>query len=208
MQLVRGEGDGVGAERAGAGAGPEGLGGVDVKVGASPVDAEQAGDLLHRLDGANLVLHQHDSDDGSVGADGGSDRLGPHDAVRGGRDYLERVALGGERLGGAHDRRVLERADDDVASPGCAGRTRSAQQAQRVGLGAAAGEDDLLGLDVQRPRQLPARVFERAGRRRARRMCRGRVGEVPPGRLGHRIDHLVGGPRRGGVVQVDHERRL
>ena len=150
-------------------------------------------------------MHQHDGDDGGVGADGGGDRLGAHDAVRGGRDHLDRVAVGAERLGGAHDRRVLERADDDVAPPG---RARGAENAQRVGLGAATGEDDLLRLDVERRRHLGPRAFERAGGRRARRVRRRRIGVVRPGRLGHRLDHLVVGPRRGGVVQVDHRPRL
>ena len=122
-----------------------------------------------------------------------------------GRDDVELVPVRDQRLGGAHHRRVLERADDEVAA---ARRARRAQHPQRVGLGAAAGEDDLLRLGAQRRRDLAARRLEGARRRRPRRVGRGRVGEVGAGRRGRRREHLGGRPRRGGVVQVNHGKRL
>ena len=139
---------------------------------------EQAGDVGDGLPRAELVVHQHHRHDGGVGAHGRGDGLGADDAVRGRGDDVQRIALAGQRLGAAHDRRVLERADHDVAPARRAGR---AQHAQRVGLGAAAGEHHLGGLDVQRRGHLAARLFQGARGRRAPRVRRGGVGvELAP----------------------------
>ncbi len=202
VQLVRRERDAVRAEQAGTQAEKtERLDGVDVQVrAAAAIGSEQARDLGDRLHGADLVLHQHHGDDRGVRADSGGDRLGAHHPVGAGWDDVQRGAAGDQRLGGAHHRRVLERAQHDVASPG---RARRAEDTQRVGLGAAAREDELLGFDVQRRGDgLPGGLEGPAGGR-PRGVRRGRIRVVRAGRLGHRRDHFVGRTRRSGVVQID-----
>ncbi len=89
VQLVRRERQRVGAERARPQAQQaERLHAVDVQVRpTSRVRREQsgdlAGDLADRLDGADLVVDQHDGDDRRVGTDGRGDRLGPAPRRRG-----------------------------------------------------------------------------------------------------------------------------
>ncbi len=206
VQLVRGERDAVRAERARAQAPEaEGLHRVDVQMWALAVarGPQQPGDVGDRLSRAELVVHQHHRDHGGVGADGGRHRLGADDAVRGGRHHVQGPALAGQRLGAAHDRRVLERAHDEVPA---ARRARRAQDAQRVGLGAAAREQQLGGLDVQRRRHLRARAVQSARAAAAPGVRRGRVGVELRGGGAQCVQHLRGRLRRGGVVQIDHER--
>ena len=167
--------------------------------------AQQTGDVGDRLLRAELVVDQHERDDRGIGAHGGRDSLGADDAVRARGHHIERPALARQGLGAAHDRRVLERAHHQV--PPARG-ARRAQHAERVGLGAAAGEQHLRGLDVQGPRHLgappspgrarpPRRLYaRRRGWRRGPRRRRA-VRPAPRARA-----------RRGGVVQVNHRRPL
>ena len=175
---------------------------------AVPGRPEQPGDVSDRLTGAELVVDQHHRHDGGIGAHGGGDGLGADDAVRGRGHDVERIAVARERLGAAHDRRVLERADHEVAP---ARRARRAQHPQRVGLGAAAGEQHLRGLDVQRRRHLAARLFQGPRGRRAP-PCAPKRGwrRAPPRRRAARPAPRVRAPSRPrypGKSRIRHYRR-
>ncbi len=119
---------------------PDGLHGVGVEEHiALPADGA---DLGHGLDGPDLVVGVHDRDqDGLVG-----DRLA--DIVR----VDEAVGVDGqignldasllEELGGVQHRVVLDGGGDDVVALLLAGKA-DPKQGLVVGLGSAAGEDDL-----------------------------------------------------------------
>ena len=128
------------------------------------------------------------------GAHRGGHGLGADDAVGVGRDDVERQALAAERLGAAHDRGVLERADDEVAPPGGA---RRPQHAQGVRLGSAAGEQHLARPDVQRRRHLAARLPARAPPPRPARAPRRGWRQLARGRRAARP-----APRRSGSVEA------
>ena len=119
-----------------------------------------------------------------------------------GRHHRQLVALADQHLGGAQDRGVLDRGDDQVAPARARGR---ADQAQRIGLGAAAGEQDLRRRRrAQQLRDLLARLLDGARRRRAQRVRRRRIREQVARRARHRLQHFGRGLRRCGVVQINH----
>jgi hypothetical protein len=112
-----------------------------------------------------IVVHQHDGDHGRLGPHRRQHRLGGHAAVRAGRHVIHLPAFLGQPAGRVEHGRVLDRAHDEVAG---AREARGADESQGIGLGAAAGEDDLLGLPMQQGRHLRARRGQRSGRRRPR----------------------------------------
>ena len=207
VELVAGQRQRVGAQaRHAQRKEPDRLHAVDVQVRAVRVlgrDARQpVRDLGDRLDRAELVVDQHDRDDRGVGAHRRDDVGGGDHARAVGRHHGQLVALADQHLGGAQHRGVLDRGDDQVTA---ARARRRADQAQRIGLGAAAGEQDLRRRRrAQQLRDPLARLLDRARRRRAQRVRRRRVREQVARRARHRLQHFGRRRRRGGVVQINH----
>ena len=152
-----------------------------------------------------LVVDQHHRDHGGVGADGGGHVVGAHDAGRRGRDHVDGESVRLQRVGAAHDGRVLQRGHDQVAA---ARGARRPQHAHGVGLGAAAGEQDLLGLDLQRGRDLAARRRQRARRRRPGAVGRGGVGVELCRGAAHGVQDLCVRLRRRRIVEIHHNRTI
>ena len=158
-----------------------------------------AGDVGHRLQGADLVVDQHDRDDGGFRPHRRQHRFDRHAAVGAGRHFIELPSLLRQSARRVEDGRVLERADHDVAQARGAG---GADQSQGIGLGAAAGEDHFRGLGVQQRRDLLASRGQRPGRARAQAVQGGGIGEVLAHGPGHGLDDFGQGLGGRGVVEV------
>ena len=117
------------------------------RVGVHPdtVLVSDLGDLLDGLDGADLVVGHHDADQCGVGTDGSLHVLGADIALGGGTDIGHLKAHALQCSHAVHDSVVLESTGDEVLFIlACLGKG-SALHRPVVGLGAAAGEEDLGG---------------------------------------------------------------
>ena len=106
-------------------------------------------------------------------------------------------------LAGVQHRVMLRGAGDHVLSARGV-RPREADDREVVRLGAAAGEDDLVRLRAEQPRQPVARIIDRRPRLAPRRMDARGIAKVPLEKRPHRRERL-GRERSGGVVvEIDH----
>ena len=193
VQLVAGQGQHIGVQRLHVhGDVAEGLHGVAVE-GHPPPPGDGA-DLSRGLERPGLVVGQLYADQPRVRADGPLHRRRVHPA---GAVRRHQRDLPAQRPRRVQHRGVLDGRYHRVAAPG-------QRHGLVVGLGAAGGEQDLLGLGVQQFRDRLPRLAQRPPRGPRRGV--GRAGIVP-GRLHglrHRRDHRRVRLRRGRVVQVDH----
>src|SRR5690606_34485342 len=135
--LVGGQGDEVGRGGVGAQVEPaEGLGGIGVEPAPGGSLGHQRPDLGQGLDGAHLVVDEPDRDERDVAVEQVGEVVEVDDAATVDADEL---AAGGQRRG--EHGVVLDGGDQH--SPGLRGE--DAAHGQVVGLGAAAGVDDLAG---------------------------------------------------------------
>ena len=202
FELVRGDRDEVRPERTNVD--------LDVGRGLDRVDVEQdaamaahlLGDLGDRLDGADLVVGEHDRDEDRAVVDRRVELVGidPRVPVDGQLDDLEPELL--EVAQGVADRVVLDGRGDDPVAATLAG-PRPTLEGKIVRLGAARREDDLAGLGVQARGDPLVRLVERRARGAAERMGRARVAERARQERLHRLEDLRANRRRRGVVEVD-----
>ena len=116
------------------------------------------------------------------------------------------VPLRRERVQGMDDRVVVDRRRQHVPLP--AGGSHGAENRRVVGLGPAAGKDDLLARDAQAGGDAIARVVEPRARAPAFGVDRTRVVRVGAC-LFHGIRDLAAQRRRRGVIEINsHHRRV
>ena len=103
------------------------------------------------------------------------------------------------------DRLVLDGRDDGThGAAALPGRERGADDAEVVGLGAAGGEDHLVGLGADRLGHLAPGLLEAGARGPAEPVGARRVAEGLGRQVGqHRLQHLGADRGGGGVVEVD-----
>ena len=124
-------------------------GGLD-RVGVEedlPLAAEGA-DLGDGLDGADLVVGEHDGDEAGVVAQGVRDILDPDDAVGVRVEQGDLVALLLQAVQRVEDGVVLELGGDDMLLPFPGAEAGRGDDGLVIGLAAAGGEDDLLRVGV------------------------------------------------------------
>ena len=194
VELVSGEGHGIGAEGLDVDIDPAGgLHGVAVQV--NPALARHARDLGHRLEDARLVVGQHHGHELRLGTDGCDHRLGLHAAAAvriDGRDVAAAQHFG---HGGVLDRRC-----DNV---GTFRRGEDSVQSGVVRLRAAAREDDVAGGGPDQARHRLPRFLDQTPRRLALFMNAGSIAIDVPQRRAERVEHLRVQSRRGVVVEID-----
>ena len=183
---------------------------LDVWGGLDCIDMEQhalvradpPAQLGHGLDGANLVVGQHDTHQDRLVGDCCVDVVGVHPAVAVNRqlDDLEPELLQvAQRVA---DGVMLDaRGDDPVAAR--LARPGGTLEGQVVGLRPARGENDLARLGVHQPGHSLVRVIQRSSRLPAERMGRTRVAEAIGQEREHRVEDIA--PQRGrrSVVEID-----
>ena len=115
------------------------------RVGVHPdtVLVSDLGDLLDGLDGADLVVGHHDADQRGIGTDGSFHVLGTDVALGGGLDIGHFKAHALQCSHAVHDGMMLKSAGDEVLFVlACLGEG-GALYGPVVGLGAAAGKEEL-----------------------------------------------------------------
>src|ERR1035437_5264587 len=130
---------------------------IHVEGGAGLVG--DPGDFGDGLERAEFVIGVHDADQHGLGAQGAADVFGTYDAVRGDAQAGDLAAFGARLFSGREHGRVLDGAGDDVLGRGGRG-AGEAEDGEIVGLGAAAGEDDLGGTGIDERGHLAARGFQ------------------------------------------------
>ena len=169
---------------------------------ANAVRPGDRADLGDGLDRADLVVGGHDGDERGFGRNGLFHVGGAHLAVfvYGQVGHLEALAL--ELLTGVQDGVVLDRAGNDVVALRLE-RIGAAAHGPVIGLGAAAGEVDLVGFGVQRGGHLGAGLVEQAARVAAKGVDARGVA-VHSGQAGHHgLQHGLGDAGCGGVVHIN-----
>ena len=181
--------DGVGVEKGGGAGGPDGLRG-----------------LLHRQDGAQLVVHQHHGHQHRVRPQGGGQVLGVDVALAVGAQPGHLIALIGQGADRLQHGGVLDGGGDDVAALPPA-VLHGGPNGPVVPLGAAGGENELLRQAAHRLRHRGPVGLKPLRRRRAVGVPGGRVPEVlrHGGQSG--LGRLGAHPGGGRVVQIDHVSR-
>ena len=161
-------------------------------------------DLLDGLDGADLIVGHHDADEGGVGADGRFHVLGADVALGSGLDIGHFKAQTLQRSHAVHDGMVLKGAGDEVLLVLAGLGEGRALHGPVVGLGAAAGEEDLGGGSVDGLCHLcAAGVHELFGFVADAVMAAG-VAAGTAQCFDHDGQHFRRAGRGGGVVQIDH----
>src|SRR5215472_16586332 len=161
-----------------------------------------AGAILDRLDGSDLVVGVHDADEDRARRDRSAQLVGidPPGAVN--RQIGDAGAQPLEKRAGFDDGRMLDARGDDVIAA-VAVRKEHALEGEVVGLAAAARKNDLVASAAEQRRHLAARRLEGDLCRRCRPMSARRIAVVILEKRPHR-----GGDRRidrraGVVVEID-----
>ncbi len=164
--------------------------------------ARDLADLGDGLDGAHLVVAVHDRDQDGVGPDGLAHVLGIHQAAAVHRDLGELPAALLQILHGLEHRVVLDGGGDEVLALLLL-RVGSAEDGPVVGLGAAAGEVDLVRFGADDAGDgLPGLLH--GARRTQSQAVDGRRVAVILGEVGeHRLHDLRVGGGGGRVVEID-----
>ena len=204
-ELVRGEADevrlpGVHVDRRVRGE----LHGVDVELRRVP--AHDLPDLGDRLDRADLVVRGHHADERRALGEriGHGERVDAAGSVHGEDGHVEVAAL--EDRDAVQDGLVLDGGRDDVA-PARARGPGDALDREVVGLGPAAGEDDLPRLRVDGAGDDLAGLVDALARPPAAPVQARRVAPVLTQIRQHGLEHLGAQRARRGVVEVDRHLR-
>ena len=178
----------------------EGLHRVGVEDDARLVGGRRQ--LANRLDGADLVVGEHDGGQDGVRADGRLEVLNAHESVlvHGKIGHLEALAL--QRLAGVKHRVVLDGARDDVAPLGGVG-PGEALEGPVVRFGAAAREEDFARRRADEAGQALAGGSHGVGGLLAQGVNGGRIAEMLGEVGGHGLHHFGANGRRGRMVKVD-----
>ena len=178
----------------------EGLHRVGVEGDARLVGGRRQ--LANRLDGADLVVGEHDGGQDGVRADGRLEVLNAHESVlvHGKIGHLEALAL--QRLAGVKHRVVLDGARDDVAPLGGVGPSE-ALEGPVVRFGAAAREEDFARRRADEAGQALAGGSHGVGGLLAQGVNGGRIAEMLGEVGGHGLHHFGANGRRGRMVKVD-----
>ena len=178
----------------------EGLHRVGVEGDARLVGGRRQ--LANRLDGADLVVGEHDGGQDGVRADGRLEVLNAHESVlvHGKIGHLEALAL--QRLAGVKHRVVLDGARDDVAPLGGVG-PGEALEGPVVRFGAAAREEDFARRRADEAGQALAGGSHGVGGLLAQGVNGGRIAEMLGEVGGHGLHHFGANGRRGRMVKVD-----
>jgi len=160
VKLVAGDGEQINPQLIDADRNLAGrLGGVAMEHGAVGVgDGRQFGD---GLDGADLVVGVHDADQEGLFPESGLEVAGGDHAIPVNRQNREFKAQGLEMRGHLDDGGMLNRGNDEMISLVAMGQA-IALEGEVVGLGAAAGEEDLVGVATEQGGDLGARLLDGA----------------------------------------------
>ena len=176
---------------------------VDVEERALLLD--DRADLLDRVDGADLVVGEHDRDQDRLVGHRRSHRRRVDASVLLDRQVGDVEALFLEALAGVEHRLVLGLRRDDVVAAVLV-ELRGALDRQVVGLGRARGPDDLLAAGADERPDLLARVLDRLLRRPAEAVRRLAALPKTSVKYGSIASTTRGSTARGGVVvHVDRE---
>ena len=201
-ELVAGQRQQVDAQVADVHAGlAHGLDGIGVEDGAGVVGhSRQLDDGLQR---ANLVVGVHHRDQGGLWRHDLAEGLGA-DAPRAvGGDQAQRPTAPGQVLAGVEDSLVLDGAGHQVGAPARFQSFSHASDREVVGLGAAGGPDQVVGLGAdQGGHARPCQIQLRFGLLPKSVHTRG-VAEVFGKGLGHAFENRGMEGRRGVVVEID-----
>ena len=165
--------------------------------------AADCADLADRQNGADLVVSVHDGNQARILADGALDLLRRHGANGADREQLDGEALFFELLERVQHGVMLKHAGDNVALALCPQPSGGGTDRPVVGLGTAAGKEDLPRFTAQSLRNLlPGKLYIPLGMA-SQGVNAGGVA-VLPGQVGqhclqHRLGHLSG----GGIVRID-----
>ncbi len=164
VHLVAGDGEEVDVfERSGEVDGElgGGLNGVGVEEDGGVVGLGDAGEFADGLDGAGLVVGEHDGDQFGVGPEGGLEGFGVDDAVAPGSEVGDGGAAAVEGLRGVEDRVVLDLGGEEMSRLALVEEgLEDAGEGEVVALGAAGVEDDLFGRAVEQTRDGGAGVLD------------------------------------------------
>ena len=127
-----------------------GLDGVGVEAYGGVVGPGDAGELADGLDGSGFVVGEHDGDELGLGTECGTEGVGIDQTVGCGREIGDVDAAAMQGLGGVEDGVVLDFGGDEVSWLALVDEgLEDAGEGEVVALGAAGGEDDLLGGAVE-----------------------------------------------------------
>ena len=162
------------------------------------------GDLLDGLDSADLVVGHHDADQCGIGTDGGFHVLGADVALGGGADIGHLKAYALQCSHAVHDGVVLESAGDEVLLVLAGLGEGSALHGPVVGLGAAAGKEELRRTCIDGLCHLrTAGVHEFLGLVAHTVMAAG-VAAGTAERLHHYLQHLRCTGCGGSIIYINH----
>ena len=137
-----------------------GLYGVGVEEDGGVVGLGDPSEFADGLDGAGLVVGEHDGDKLGVGTEGGFEAFGVDDAVAIGSEIGDGGTAAMEGLSGVEDRVVLDLAGEEMSGLALVEEgLEDAGERKVVALGAAGVEDDLFGRAVEQPGGGGARVL-------------------------------------------------
>ncbi len=197
VHFVARDRDQVGAEFAEVdGQFADGLHGVGVEE--RPAAVGENADGLDRLEDARFVVGEHDGDEGGVGTESFADLVGGDEAFGSWGKVGDVDALLFELLSGVEDGVVLDGGGDEVLAG-----SEAAEEGVVVRLGAAGGEGDVGGADVEERGEVLAGVVDGgAGGATVFVHGAGVAEALGPERV-HRVDDLAQDGRGGVVVEVD-----
>src|SRR5215475_10533055 len=161
-----------------------------------------AGAILDRLDGSDLVVGVHDADENRARRDRFAKVVGINAARAANRQIGDAGAQALEKPARFDDGGMLDARRDDVIAP-LAMRKEHALEGEVVGLAAAAGEDDLVAAAAEQRRHLAARGLKRDLCRGCRPMPARGIAVVILEKRPHRGGHRRIDRRTGVVIEID-----
>ncbi len=177
--------------------------------------------LGHGLEHARFVVGEHHAGEARPLVEQSRELIDRHDSFTGGGHTMDSPALPFELFDGAEHAGVFDRRDDGFRRCACGrcrrcacGRCQSAcgrsqpENCQIVGLGPAAGEDQLVGpaagqIGAQQAADFLAGVFQDLSSPAAGRVLAGRIGQAPPLAIDDGLEYLGQNGRGGVVVEID-----
>ena len=167
-----------------------------------PLAAADGGNLGDGEDHAGLVVRHHHGDDGGVGPDGFLEQMHVERSVALHGQIGDIVALLLEELAEVDVRRVLHFGRDDVLLTGI--HEQRTVDGAVVRFGAAAREDDLLGVGIDERGDFLPRLLDMSMHLRTERVGTGGVAPKLAQHRNHRVGHFRRDLCRGVVIEVKY----